>query len=270
MMLLFAWKLRHSKSSGYNLRLKTISQLEDFTGDLVYKIVDMTTSQDRYQLKLTNVYYLVVGKHKKKKQPSKPATPSTLIQRSLYDFLPLAETEKFRMPSHFKIQTVVKEAFMKDLVSNIEYTSYKTFKSCRGSFYFLARLNDFSLFDTYQNQESAVQRACGDYSLADLVKLRLFMYKMGFKNYEQFYRMKNYMPFLSLELDLDTIDTPAGFPHVSTLEKALNVAGSKPVINYFTQLVNESATNRLVDFKVLMLDGTFFHANCNNNTNPST
>nr|MDO8118577.1 hypothetical protein [Candidatus Sigynarchaeota archaeon] len=76
--------------------------------------------------------------------------------------------------------------------------------------------------------------------------------------------------FLSRELDLETIDTPADMPHISTFERILNVAGSKPIMTFFHQLLVESAAYGLVDFKVLMIDGTFFHANCNNNINTST
>jgi len=115
-----------------------------------------------------------------------------------------------------------------------------------------------------------VQRACGHYSLADLVKLRFFMLKLGIKNYNQFYRMIEYMPFLPRELDLETIDTLADMPHLSTFEHALNVAGSRPMMLFFNQLLRESIEYKLVDFKILMIDGTFFHANCDNNVNTTT
>ena len=128
----------------------------------------------------------------------------------------------------------------------MEYKCYTTFKSYRGSFNFITMLNDFSMFDKYQFDNSAVQRACGEHSLADFVKLRLFISKLSFKNYEQFYRAKTYIPTRPLELDLDTIGMLADMPHISTLEHALNVAGSKPVLKFFNQLVNESAKYRLV------------------------
>jgi len=78
------------------------------------------------------------------------------------------------------------------------------------------------------------------------------------------------MPFLPYELDLETIDSLEEMPHISTFEHALNVAGSKPVLMFFNQVLHESADYKLVDFKTLMMDGTFFHANCNNNVNKDT
>src|SRR5271157_271338 len=269
-MLLFGWKLKFYKFRGWDLRFDTLPQVEDFTGEIVYKIVDMTTQQDRTWLDSSNAKYLVVQKRKKKKPAATTTDTTATVQPKLRDFFPAEEPQKFRMPSHFKIPVIEKGAFVMDLMSDMEYNYYKTFKSCRGSFYFIAALNDFSLFDKYQLDNPAIQRACGDHSLADFVKLRLFMNKLGYKNYEQFYRAKEYMPFLPLELDLDTIDTLEDMPHVSTFEHGLNVAGSKPVMMFFNQLLGESAKYKLVDCKVLMGDGTFFHANCNNNVNNKT
>jgi hypothetical protein len=270
MMLLFGWKTKFYESYGWDLRFDTLPQVEDFTGEIVYEIVDMTESKDRNWFYTSNAYYLVVEKRKKKKATAKSANTIAIVHPILKDFFPTEEPERFRMPYHFKIPVIEKSAFVMDLMSDMEYNYYKTFKSCRGSFYFIAALNDFSLFDKYQLDNPAVQRACGDYSLADFVKLRLFMDKLGYKNYEQFYRAKEYMPFLPLELDLDTIDTLEDMPHVSTFEHGLNVAGSKPVMMFFNQLLGESTKYKLVDFKVLMGDGTFFHANCNNNVNKET
>jgi hypothetical protein len=269
-MLLFGWKTKFYKSFGWDLRFDKIPQLGDFSGEIVYEIVDMTTAKDRSWLKTTNVYYLVVKKRKSLWQEPVPSASTTTIQLCLKDFIPSKEPEKFRMPHHFRISTVEKETFVGDLITGMEYKCYTTFKSYRGNFNFLATLNDFSTFDKYQLDNPAVQRACGEYSLADLVKLRLFMFKLGFKNYEQFYRAKSYMPILPLELNLETIDTLRDMPHVSTLKHALNVAGSKPVLKFFDQLLKESAKYKLVDFKILMVDGTFFHANCNNNVNKDT
>jgi hypothetical protein len=259
-MLLFGWKAKINK----------LPQLEDFTGERVYKIVDMTTSQDREWFKTSNAYYLVVTKRKAKKTKSSNKTSNIPRQPTLKDFLPPSKEKAFTMPRHSSINVVDKAAFMEDLISDVEYMYYKTFTSYHGSFYFLASLNDFTLFDTYQLNTPAVQRACGHYSLADLVKLRLFMLKLGFKNYNQFYRMIEYMPFLPMELDLETIDTLADMPHLSTFEHALNVAGSKPIISFFNQLLFESSDYKLVDYKILMIDGTFFHANCDNNVNTTT
>lgn len=256
-MLLFGWKLRFDK----------LPQLEDFTGEIVYKIVDMTTSRDRAWLDSTNAYYLIVEKRQKNKGKSTPPPSIKYRQLTLLEFLPVKEPEKFWMPHHFKINVIDKDAFVKDSISDLEYLYYKTFKSCRGNFYYMAMLNDFSLFDKYQVDNLSIQRACGQYSLADLVKMRFFMFKLGFRNYEQFYRAMVYMPFLPREMDLETIDRIKEMPHVSTFEHALNVAGSKPVVMFFNQLLQESAGCGLVDFKVLMMDGTFFHANCNNNVN---
>nr|MDO8117037.1 hypothetical protein [Candidatus Sigynarchaeota archaeon] len=259
-MLLFGWKLKFVE----------LPQLEDFTSEIIYRIVDMTTSQDRAWLNSTNAYYLVVTKRPRKKGESTTMSSINTHQQTLLDFIPVTKPEHFRMPYHFKINIVDKDAFVKDTISDLEYLYYKTFKSCRGNFYYMVSLNDFSVFDKYQRDNPAVQRACGQYSLADLVKIRLFMYKLGFKNYEQFYRAVYYMPFLPRELDLETIEMVKYMPHVSTLEHALNVAGSKPVLMFFNQLLQESVKYRLVDFKVLMVDGTFFHANCENNVNKDT
>jgi hypothetical protein len=99
-MILFGWKLRHPKGSGYDLRLETLPQLEDFGGDIVYKIVDITMSKDRNELMLTQVYYLVVRKRGKKQKLPEPTAPITTVQLSLDDFHPITEPEKFRMPSH--------------------------------------------------------------------------------------------------------------------------------------------------------------------------
>ena len=259
-MLLFGWKLRFDK----------LPQLDDFIDEIVYKIVDMTTPQDRAWLNSTNAYYLVVEKRQKKKGTSAPPASDNEDQSTLFDFFPAKEPEKFQMPHHFKINIIDKDAYMKDSVSDLEFLYYKTFKSCRGSFYYMATLNDFSMFDKYQLDNPAVQRACGRFSLADLVKMRLFMFKLGFKNYEQFYRATGYMPFLPRELDLETVEVTRHMPHVSTFEHALNVTGSKPILMFFNRLVQESAAYKLVDFKILMMDGTFFHANCNNNVNKDT
>jgi len=259
-MLLFGWKLKFNK----------LPQLEDFIGKIVYKIVDMTMSHDRAWLNSTNAYYLVVKK--RQKHARKIALSPTIKHRqlTLYEFLPVEKPVKFRMPHHFKINVIDKGAFVKDSISDLEYLYYTTFKSCRGNFYYMATLNDFSLFDKFQLDNPLVQRACGQYSLADLVKVRLFMLKLGFRNYEQFYRAMGYMPFLPRELDLETIDRIKDMPHVSTLEHALNVAGSKPVLMFFNQLLEENTTFKLVDFKILMMDSTFFHANCNNNVDKET
>ncbi|MEX2756851.1 MAG: hypothetical protein Q6365_015720 [Candidatus Sigynarchaeota archaeon] len=259
-MLLFGWILKFDR----------LPQLDDFSGEIVYKIVDMTTAQDRTWLHSTNAYYLVVKKRRTKGQKSMPSPSSTCRQLSLLDFRPTKVPKRFQMPRHFKINVVSKDAFVKDTIPDLEYFYYKTFKSCRGTFHYLVSLNDFSVFDKFQLENPAVQRACGRFSLADLVKIRLFMYKLGFKNYEHFYRAVSYMPFLPRELDLETIERVKHMPHVSTLERALHVAGSRPVMRFFYQLLQESVTYRLVDFKVLMIDGTFIHANCSNSANQAT
>jgi len=259
-MLLFGWKNW----------IKELPQLEDFTGERIYKIVDMTTSQDRNWFKSSNAYYLVVTKTKKKKAKASNSASKMPRQTRLKDFLPPSKGKAFTMPRHSSINVVEKAAFIGDLLSDVEYMYYKTFTSYHGSFYFLVTLNNFDMFDTYQLENPAVQRACGQYSLADIVKLRLFMLKLGIKNYSQFYRMIEYMPFLPRELDLETIDILADIPHMSTLEHALNIAGSKPVIMFFNQLLHENIEYKLVDSKILMIDGTFFHANCNNNLNTAT
>jgi len=259
-MLLVGWKLRFAR----------LPQLEDFTGNFVFQIVDMTETKDRNWLNHTKVHHLVVRKYKKKKKKTSNLTSTIRVQPILKDFFPIKEPESFRMPHHFKINIVDKDAFVNDAMSDLEYMYYKTFKSCRGSFNLMATLNDFSLFDSYQLNNIDAQRACGHFSLADIIKLRFFMFKLGTKNYEQFYRMIDYMPFLPHELELETIDSIEEMPHVSTFEHILNVIGSAPVLSFFYQLRAESAEFRLVDFKILMQDGSFFHANCNNNVNKET
>ena len=81
----------------------------------MYKIVDITTSQDRVSLKSTPEYYLVVEKPKKKWHKPVSSVSETTNQTDLKTFLPIPEPEKFRIPHHFKVPTVGKEVFVGDI-----------------------------------------------------------------------------------------------------------------------------------------------------------
>ena len=102
-MLLFGWKTKFYESYGWDLRFDTLPQVEDFTGEIVYEIVDMTESKDRNWFYTSNAYYLVVEKRKKKKATAKSANTIAIVHPILKDFFPTEEPERFRMPYHFKI-----------------------------------------------------------------------------------------------------------------------------------------------------------------------
>ena len=261
-MKLFWWKTKFER----------LAQLDDYSGEIILEIYDMTDSRDIYRAKKDGSWSILKGTGCKKARRKQRKGKKLTVQATLDKFIGMPLTPKeifkaqsFRAPYHRKPRVVSKEEFVGDKIPDMYYNYFKTFKETRGTINDMMILNDFSIFDAYQEDLKKIQRACGRYLLKDMVKLYLFHKKMGFKTHEQFYRVIQFMPFLPKELALEGIEILADLPDISTFQRILRVAGAKPVLAFFRQLVAECFNYNLVDFKVLMVDGRFFHANSNNN-----